>query len=274
MGRVAIRNVTERTYEAGTMHDIEVQFPYGMTDDDLAKLAAVEGVTDVEPGYTSFATMLDGATRYVLKLQSLTERIDLPTVVEGRLPNAANEVALLSFWAEEHGFAVGDTVTLKHDNTDKDDADGMANLASDSFVITGLVEHPAYLSKVAGSLGVASIGSGNVDCVGFVTTDGFDADSFEEGYPNAYLRCDSLRGMNTFTDEYKNTINPIVDRVGELGGTLGSARYQDLHDDAQSKIDEAQDKIDDAEKKLADAEDEITDGEQEIPRLGGILHAA
>ena len=262
-GGVAIRGVTERTFEAGKMHDVEVQFPYGITEDDAKKLAAIDGVTDVELGYSSYATMLEGSNRFVVKFQGLTERIDLPTVVEGALPTKEGEVALLSFWAQDHGLAVGDRITLKHDGSDSDD-DGMESLTSDSFVITGLVEHPAYLSKVAGSLGAAAIGSGSVDVVGFVTDASFDIDFFNEGYPNAYLRCDGLRGMNTFTAEYQDALDSVVQQATDLGATLATARYQDVRTKAQEKINDAQDEISNAEQKLEDAQGEIADGEKEI----------
>ena len=95
-GGVAMSKVVEETFESGTMHDIEVQFPYGLTRDDLDQLEAIEGVTDVEAGYVSFQTMLDGSSRYVVKLQGLTESIDQPINVEGTLPAKADEAALLA----------------------------------------------------------------------------------------------------------------------------------------------------------------------------------
>ena len=96
-GGEAISIAAEETFEEGQLHDIEAQFPYGFTKDDLAALADVEGVTDVEPGYASYGSMLDGSASYVIKVQSLTQRIDTPKLVAGELPRKANEVAMLAF---------------------------------------------------------------------------------------------------------------------------------------------------------------------------------
>ena len=263
-GGVALGGEVERVFEVGRMHDIEVQFPYGVTEEDAQRVAALDGVTEYELGYTSYVRVPDGNARRVFKMQGLTERIDLPTVVEGRLPAKADELALLSFWAEDHGYKVGDRITLVHDADDEDDADGMANLTCDSFTVCGLVEHPAYLSVVDGALGVAGIGSGTVDCVAFVTTDAFDVDSFEDGYPVLYLRCDGLRGKNTFTKAYRESLDPITDEVTKLGATLGAQRYRHLRDEAQGKIDDAAADIADGEHKIDDAHKEIADGAQEI----------
>ena len=269
-GSVAMSRAVEEVFESGSMHDIEVQFPYGLTRDDLDQLAAIDGVSAVEAGYVSYQTMLDGDARYVLKFQGLTESLDQPINVVGTLPAKPNEVALLGFWAEEHGVEVGDTVVLKHDaketagDDDQADADGMAYLNADRFVVTALVEHPSYLSTVTGSLGVASIGTGSIDCVAFVTADAFDADAFEDGYPVAYLRCDGLRDANTFAAGYQQASNAIVQQVSELGGKLGSNRYHALRDEAQGKVDDATEQISDAEGQLADAEDQISDGARQI----------
>ncbi len=263
-GGEAIGGISDKTFEEGQLHDIEVQFPYGLTEDDLTKLAAVEGVTDVEPGYTSFASMIDGPASYVIKVQSLTQRIDLPKLVEGKLPTKADEVAMLSFWAEEHEFEVGDTITLVSDADDEDDADGMEQLTAREFTITGLVEHPAYLSKVVGSLGSASIGAGRVDCVVFAPEASFDAESYDDCYSNAYLRCDGLREYSTFSDDYKNGLATVLATVDEMGGELGDARYKDVRSKADEKVSDAEQEIADADGKLKDAEGEIADGEKEI----------
>ena len=166
-GGLALGNAVDEAFALGNMHDVEIQFPYGMTEDDIQKIKAVDGVTEVETGYSTFAKMLKDKKRYVLKLQNLTKRIDVPIHVQGTLPTRKGEIALLSLWADEHGVKVGDTVSLVSDTTSKDDSDGMEYLTSDTFTVTAIVDHPAYLCKVSGMIGTANIGSGNIDCVGF-----------------------------------------------------------------------------------------------------------
>ena len=46
-GGVAMSRAVEEVFESGSMHDIEVQFPYGLTRDDLDQLAAIDGVSAV-----------------------------------------------------------------------------------------------------------------------------------------------------------------------------------------------------------------------------------
>lgn len=268
-GAVALRNAAVQAMNDGNMHDISITFPYGITKSDLKKLKKVEGVSEVECGYSSYAVMLDGNNGYTLKMQSLTQSINTPISIVGNLPMEHNEVALLRYWAEKNNITVGDTIKLKHDATadpitGKEDTDGMSYLTSDTFEVTALVDAPEYLYRNSSSIGVSSIGSGDTDCVGFVTEDAFDTSKFKGGYPNVYIRCDSMEGISVFTSEYNETIAPIVDKITKLGKTLGTARYTEIHDDAQSQLDEYQQKIDDGEQQLNEGKEQIAEGEKAL----------
>lgn len=161
--------------------------------------------------------------------------------------------------AEGKGVNVGDELTLKHDvpKGDASDADGMRYLTTDTFTITGLVDNPAYVSTSEGSLDVTNIGSGTVDCVGFVTEQAFDMSALADGYTNVYIRSDAVRGMQTTSNEYRETLAPIVRRVEELGKRLGSAQYNKVHGQAQSKLS-------DAERQLAEGREKLESGQQEL----------
>ncbi len=265
-GNDALLNAMGEEVEAGAMHDIEVQFPYGVTADNLDELKGVEGVSQLEYGYTSYASMIDGNEGYTLKFQSITPTIDRHTRVMGSMPVEKNEIALLRSWAEGKGVNVGDELTLKHDvpKGDASDADGMRYLTTDTFTITGLVDNPAYVSTSEGSLGVTNIGSGTVDCVGFVTEQAFDMSALADGYTNVYIRSDAVRGMQTTSNEYRETLAPIVQRVEELGKRLGSAQYNKVHGQAQSKLSDAERQLADGERQLTEGQQRIADGEREI----------
>lgn len=264
---VTFGDTADAVFEAGSLHDIEVQYPYGLTDDDLEELASVEGVSSVEPGYSGFVRMTDGSESNVLKVQSLTEHIDVVSVVEGELPQEADEIALLTFWADGHDVSVGDVVTLKHDaqsEGDEVDEDGMAFLTCNSFVVTALVDSPQYVSKVAGQLGAASVGSGAIDCVGFVTQDAFDLAAFDGAYPNVYLRCDRARNLGTYSDEYEATLQPVVDEVSALGEMLADARFHELYDRESERIDAAEQELTAKERLLPAPSEELEAAKQEL----------
>lgn len=263
-GGTALGGATGKVYDEHNLHDIEVAFPYGLTKNDLNRLKALTGISEVEPGYSCFSSLGRGNANCVIKFQSLTKDVDVVYNLEGTMPKKNDEVAMLRLAANSMGIKIGDKLAFVHDANDKNDADGMQFLKNDTFTVTALVDHPAYMSTVVGTLGTANIGSGIVDAVVFVNESSFDIDKFQNGYPNAYIRCDELRGLDTFSSEYQDKLNALMNKVGELGGKLGTARYKKLYDEAQEKLDDANNQITDGERQLADGADKIADGEQQI----------
>ena len=78
----ALQNAADVAYDEGAFHDFQIQFTYGLTDDDLAKLAEVEGVSQVEAARQSFQTFLVDDKGFTAKVQTMGEGINTPTVVE------------------------------------------------------------------------------------------------------------------------------------------------------------------------------------------------
>jgi hypothetical protein len=46
---VALCNEAQRAFEQGNMHDLELQFPYGITEEDMRQVESVEGMSATEP---------------------------------------------------------------------------------------------------------------------------------------------------------------------------------------------------------------------------------
>lgn len=241
----------------GNLHDIEVMFPYGITNDDLDAIRKIDGVDDVETGYMAFATMLQGNTNYVLKFQSMTDRINKPTYFDGRLPKKANEVALLKFWAETHDVKLGDTISLRHDSAE---GNGMQVLQGDSFVVTAFVDNPEYLFKQSLALGVSDVSGGSLDCVAFVTKDAFNLNSFNGNVPSVYVRSSSLDGLDMFSKEYKDKCKAIANSISEIGKKRAVEQYHKVFDEAKGKIDDAERLLTNGEQQLAEARKAIEEG--------------
>ena len=116
----ALQNAADGMLGEGQFHNFQIQYPYGLTDDDIKELTAVEGVSQVEPERQSFQTLHRGNTNYTVKVQSLGEQLDVPIVREGVLPAKPGEMAFHAESAAKLGVSVGDTVTFEHDATDDD----------------------------------------------------------------------------------------------------------------------------------------------------------
>ncbi len=158
----ALETAADKVFEEGKLHNYQVQYLYGFTDEDVAKIAAFDGVTDVEPVRQSFQTLKghDKADKAV-KVQQLTERISPVTVLEGELPKAANEIALNEVAANKLGYSVGDTITFEKDPKTVSDEDSIEmTLDSTSFGTANATDGDAGSSGEAGASASGEGGAG------------------------------------------------------------------------------------------------------------------
>ena len=270
----ALETTADKVFDEGSLHHFQLQFPYGLTEDDLAQLREVEGVTDVEEGHVAYGTYKAGSGQYVVKVQEIGERIDVPTIVEGALPTKEGEIALKASSAEALNLSVGDTLSFEHDASDGSDKDGMELLNGDAYKITGLVESSEYMALSNQTYGYSTTGAGSVDAVAWAPAGVFDAEAFQNGYPMVNVRCDSLEDFGSFTGEYDALSEEEKARIAELGATLAPARYDAIHEKALQQVEEGEKKMQDAEKKISDGEKQIEDGEKQLEQARIDLDAA
>ena len=193
----ALHNAADKVLEAGSFHDIQIQYPYGLTEADVDKLSQVEGVSKVEVARQSFETLTVNSNSYTVKVHSIGTEIDIPIDVEGTLPRGPGEIALQRASANRLGLGLGDVLTFQGGNVSP--ASGKAYLATDTFTITALVESPEYIANSTSTFGLSASSSGSVDALAWVSIDSFEPAAFLNAYPVVDVRCDSLRNLSTFS---------------------------------------------------------------------------
>ena len=258
----ALQSAADRIYDEGSLYDIEIQFPNGLTDKDLDKIRTVEGVDRIETGYVTTQMMRYGGKTHVTKITSLGKTMNQLVHVEGTLPVRRNEIAGNSRWAEEKGLKIGDKVSFKHDKK-SDKKDGMKYLKEDRYKVTAIVDSPAYVSYNLSSYGMANIGSGYIQCLAFVSEKSFDTKAYP-GYVEAYIRSDSLRGMRTGTKKYSERANEIAEEVTALGDGLSEKRYKDLKTEYRNKIKKYEKKLARSKTRIKNAEKRLADGKAKL----------
>lgn len=263
----ALEDAANRMFEDNNFHDLEVIFPYGLTDEDLAAIKRIDGIDEVTPTYLAYPQQQIDGSGHTYVLRVLEEDVDKSVVLEGALPTKKGEIAIGDHYAARHGLAVGDTITFVHDATTAEgaepDKDGMQYLTSDSYKIVGFVHNPNYISQLGDQLGMSDKGV-SIETFGIVTKDSFDADAFQGRYPCALVRSDSMRGIGTFSDTYQELTTKYKAAIMEVGEPRATARFDEIKGAAQEKIDEAEAQIEAGEKQLEDANKAIADGEKAI----------
>ena len=265
---------TARKYlDRTNFYDYQILSSYGADDDSVAlaeswdEVKAAEGSIQIDV----MARSGDGDSR-ALKCISLPEKINTLNVVEGRLPEAANECAVDSYSITDAGFRVGDFIEI----TDENDEDKLEDFNETRFEIVGLVNTPIFLDYQRGS---TDIGNGSLDTFFFVERDAFDVDY----YTNLYLK---LNGdQPALSEEHEDYLKAKEDRMKDLAEAVTSGRRETAQKEAQEELDEKKQEYEDnlakyerekanAEKKLDKAENKIDAGEKKIKKTRKQLNAA
>ncbi len=265
----ALRNAADKAFDRNDLYDFQIAYPYGLTEDDLAQLASVEGVSSVEGLRQSFQTCTLAGDDYNVKVQSIGSADNAFDVVEGSLPKHPGEAAILACTAEKLNVGVGDTLQFVPDG---DDGGQMKYLNSGSYRITAVVQSSEYVAFSQIALGYSPEGA--IDAIVWVLPDDFNAESFADAYPVVNVRCDSLSNLNTFSKKYKQQSAEIGERITVLGAQLSQARYDSIHDDAQERIDEGQAQIDEGQAKVDEGQEQVGEGEQTLAQKAEELEQA
>ena len=258
----ALRRNGSIMYNAVNYRDIEIVSTALLTGSDLDALRNVEGVADVETVWQSGAKVSSGDRRQDINVISLTERINQPQLIEGRLPEADGECAVEQRLAEDMGWQLGDTITTLNAKGEKPE-----NLREDAFAIVGIANHPDHTSvSIPDTLYV------------MVPSTAFDLEGLDDCFMKAEITVDKPEGMDRFSPAYETTVKSVYAELEALADQRSPIRTDEIRAQAQSKIDDAQSELDDAQEKLDRAREELdagwsalSEGESQIAEKEGEL---
>lgn len=108
------------TYQAGRTADLEITVPALLTGQDLETVCSVEGVGEAEGPLALPSLVQNGGKTLKVTLRTVPGQIRLPFMLEGRLPEAADECAVEKALADKMGYRTGDTVELGSRNPQSD----------------------------------------------------------------------------------------------------------------------------------------------------------
>lgn len=244
-------------FDRKNMMDIEVISTLGLTEDDLAAIREMDGVSAAEGGYSSDMLCTEGDNKIVVHVMSLLPSMNQVQIEEGELPEADDECALDVDYLSESSLEIGDRITLIS-GTDDDVSDTLKN---DTYTITGAVSSPEYISFQRGS---TTIGNGSVTTFIVVPEESFALDVYTE----IYVQADGAKELTAFTDAYDSRVDETEDRLEAIREDREKARYDEIMDEAQTELDDARAELADAEKELedgrAEAEKELADARREL----------
>ena len=251
-----MRKTSDEYFDGQNFMDIQVLSTLGLTDEDITALAQTEGVETAEGGWALDAILSLKESDRVIKAISLSPTgINAPIVVEGRLPEAADECAVEEKLLTYFDISVGDQVTITPGDQYAD------ALSAKTFTITGVVQSPLYISIERGT---STLGDGSVDEYVLLPEDSFQLDY----YTVCNVIAQGAKALDAYSSEYENLIDALSGRLTDVAEERGNVRYESLVADAQSQVDDAQNQLSeaqsDAEKQLADGRQQLSDARAEL----------
>ena len=257
---------TANTYlDKTSFYDFSAANTLGLTEEDVEALRADPAVLDAEGSFQADALVNFGENiDSVYAFYTLPERINVPELIEGRLPEGPEE-CLADSWS---GKKPGDKIYLSAAN----DPDTLALFTVRELTVTGVCTSPLYLNFERGS---TSLGSGSVAAFCYVLPEAIDADY----YTAVYLRCPDMPAA--YTEAYDEKSEALEAPLTALAEARAQARYDSVKSDAEAELldaekeyedgladyrrerAEAEAELEDARLALEDAKKALEDGEQE-----------
>lgn len=242
-------------------YDFRLLSTYGFEQTDVDIIASKDGVRAAQGAYFADAICSDYAgNEMVLKAHSLTDNVNGVALVDGKMPQAANECVVdVNMYGSD---VIGTTIKLSANNAEED----LENFSYSEYLVTGTVNASYYIQFERGN---SSLGNGKVTGFFYLMPEGFSMEYFSE----IFVKFDA--DYKVFSKEYKDFIDGLEADWELYCEEAGIRRYQDIKTEAEEELSDAETEFEkeradaeaellDAKNKLVDAEEEIYDGEAEL----------
>ena len=294
-----LRMSADRFYDEQELFDISIQSTLGLTEEDIDALLALDGVEKAEGSFSEIVHTKKGDVNKTAEVKVLkTDGLNVPYVVDGTLPQNADEIVVTKNYIVETGKQIGDTVVIEEMMDDEDEEETAAseekevivesntdsetndinmddldieieeevetpNFPNTTFTITGVVVDVMDINNAEGSAGFRA--TPNADYTFFVTPEAVDS----EVYTAVYLSLSGTDDLLCYSEEYENRTAVVISFIEkEIMEQREQARYDAVTGEAYEKVGDAEEEMNEAfaevEQEFADAEQEIADGWVEL----------
>ena len=235
-------------------YDYRLVSTLGFTEENVEALAEKEDVRAAEGAISAEGLYKDaGENERVIKMHSITEKVNKLKLIAGEMPQSADECVVDSALFSED--AIGSKLVLSENNT----TDDLDKFAYKEYTITGLVQSPCYIQFERGN---TSIGNGRISGFAYILKDGFAVDYDTE----IYIKFDE--DYDIYSDEYDSYMDAKEADWEAYTKEQADIRYEKIVKDAQDELDEKKEELEEkraeAEAELESAKQQLTDGETEI----------
>ena len=118
----------DKFYDAQQLFDISIMSTLGLTEDDVLEIQNMEGIEKAEGTFTEIVHTKNGDVNRTAEVKIYKENgLNVPYVLEGRLPETGMEVVVSENYLKETGKAVGDYLTIEEIMSEESEEDSDEN---------------------------------------------------------------------------------------------------------------------------------------------------
>lgn len=189
-----MNNASNKYYKNLNLMDSKIVAPLGFTEEDIKLLEDNDKILSYKAAI-SFDVSLSNSGNVVKFMEYDTnakEDINTLEVVEGRLPENAEEIALdtraLNY---DSNYKIGDTFEIDGD------IQLLMFFNAKSYKIVGFVNSPMYIENA--SRGTSNVGKGTVDYFAVINKENINTNVYTE----LFVKFKNVQDIDTYSDEYK-----------------------------------------------------------------------
>ena len=207
-----MKEMLDNYVDNNKMYDIKIQSTLGLTEDDLKIVRKIDNVLKVFPSKEKDSLVKINNKQEVAHLIPYDD-INIPHVVEGRLPKNNNECVIDKLYNKS---LLGKYITI--DNK--------------KLKIVGYVESPLYMST---DRGTSLLGNGTVALFIYVNKDFLENDY----YTSFNILVKDARQEVTRSKKYNKLVDNVIEDINKIKKTQEEKIYESIIDEANNKIKEA-----------------------------------
>lgn len=255
----SMEQTAEDYYKQYNLMDLKILSTFGFGDEDIKEMEKVDGIDGIYPSYSADLMLKEKDGSPVVKAMSISESdsskkdVNASELVEGRMPEKADECVIESSKFIDRGYDVGDKIVFA-DMAGETDVSTI--LKNKTYTVVGKVKSPMYISY---DHGTTYVGDGNISAFVLVPGENF----LYPRYTEVYITC-KKDGMSCFSSEYDKKVKAVSDKIGDLGETQYEVFKTDTMDQIESAETELSTKKKEAQKQLNEAKVQLDDARSKI----------